>query len=397
MKNFLKSIALLFICAAIITSCEKVDDIKTYNDGVSPILSASSLTVAPRITDSSANVVTFDWTSPKYATDSSQVKYTLQIDSAGKSFAKPYFSTTLTGARSFSLKGKEVTKLLLDQGLAFNTAYNLIVRVISTYANGNEPLTSNTVAIKMSAYVTPPKITVPFTGRIFIVGDATQNGWNTPVPAPVQEFGKIDSVTYVGVFNLNGGREFLVLPEAGNFNNKYSLSANNLPGVETSGDFGYNLSSNFKGPNSNGWFKITLDFQRGKYRIQPYVGPQIPSNLFIVGNATPGGWNNPVPVPTQQFTRLNSVQFVINSLQLNGTGNEYLMLPVNGDWSNKYSVANTGATSGMGGFFGYNLNDNFPSPAASCAYRLEVNYGIQRTDAAGVENANSAQFKNTKL
>jgi hypothetical protein len=397
MKNILKSITLLLLSAALITSCEKVDDLTVYNDGVSPVLTSNSLTIAPTVADSASNAVTFNWTSAKYATDSNTVKYTLQIDSAGKSFANPYYSATVTGATSLSLKGSEVTKLLIDKGLAFNTAYNLIVRVISSYANGNEPLTSNIVALKMSAYVIPPKVQLPFTGKLFIVGDGTQGGWNNPVPTPTQEFGKIDSVTYVGVFNMIGSREFLILPENGNWGFKYSLDANNLPGVETSGDFGYNKPSNFKSPTSNGWFKITLDFQRGKYKIQPYVGPEIPANLFIVGNATPGGWNNPVPVPTQQFTRLNSVQFRINSLQLNGTGNEYLMLPVNGDWSNKYAVESTGSTVGTGGFFGYNLGGNFPAPAASGNYKLEVNFGVQKTNATGVESANSAQFKYTKL
>ena len=397
MKYLSKIGAALLVFAAFFASCEKVDDLPIYQSGTSPALTSTTPTVAPALTDSANNVVTFNWTSPKYATDSSTVKYTLQIDSAGKSFSNPYYSKELVATKGLSLRGDAITKLLIDRGLQYNIAYNMDVRVISSYANSNEPLTSNILRVSMKAYVTPPKVRLPFAGKLFLVGDASQGGWNNPVPTPTQEFGKIDSVTYVGVFNMNGAKEFLVLPENGNWGFKYSLASNNFPGVETGGDFNYDQPNNFKGPATSGWFKITLDFQRGKYKIQPYVGPQIPSNLFIVGNATPGGWNNPVPVPTQQFTRLNSVQFVINSLQLNGTGNEYLMLPVNGDWSNKYAVESTGSTSGTGGFFGYNLNGNFPAPAVSGAYRLEVNYGIQRTDAAGVENANSAQFKNTKL
>lgn len=397
MKNILKISTALLFSAALFTSCEKVDDLQTFNDGVSPALTSSSATITPAVTDSAATVVNFNWTSPKYATDSSTVKYTLEIDSAGKSFSNPYYSAAITGNKSFSLKGKDITKLLIDRGLLFNTLYNIDVRVRSSYGNGNEPLVSNVVRVQMRAYVTPPKVTLPITGKLFIVGDGTQGGWNNPVPTPTQEFGKVDSVTYVGVFNMNGAREFLVLPENGNWGLKYSLQVNNLPGVEVSGDFGYNLPQNFKSPATSGWFKITLDFQRGKYKIQPYVGPQIPSNLFIVGNATPGGWNNPVPTPSQQFTRLNSVQFAINSLAISGTGNEYLMLPVNGDWSNKYSVESTSSSVGTGGFFGYNLSGNFPSPAAAGNYKMEVNFGVQKTDAAGVEAANSAQFKNTKL
>ncbi len=385
-----------FVAVVALVGCDKVDDLVYFNDGTAPALTASSASIAPALTDSATRVVTFNWSSPKYATDSSTVLYTLQIDSAGKSFANPYYSQTVTAATSLSLRGDQVTKLLIDRGLQFNTLYDVDVRIKSSYANGNEPLVSNILKVKMSAYVTPPKVRLPVTGKLFIVGNATQGGWNNPVPAPTQELGKIDSVTYVGVFNMNGGSEFLILPENGNWGLKYSLQSNNGPGVETAGDFGYDLPANFRGPASNGWYKITLDFQRGKYKIQPYVGPQIPAQLFIVGGATPGGWNNPVPAPAQQFTRINSVQFALNSILLT-TANEYLLLPVNGSWDNKYSVESTGAANGGGGFLGYNLPGNLPAPTVTGNYKMELNFGVQKTDAAGVEAANSANYKNTKL
>ena len=38
----------------------------------------------------------------------------------------------------------------------------------------------------------------------------------------------------------------------------------------------------------------------------------IPDNLYIVGDATLGWWNNPVPVPAQQFTKVDAYSFSIN-------------------------------------------------------------------------------------
>lgn len=399
MKLFLKITAAFALVISFLASCNKVDNLPVFDAGSAPSLTASTATAAPVLADSSKTVISFSWTSPKYATDSSTYKYVLQIDSAGKKFTNPVYTKTVSGTKTIGLKGSEITKLITDAGYGYNTLYSFDVRVKSSYANNNELYTSNIVKVKMSAYVTPPKITLPTTGKLFIVGSATVNGWNTPIPSPSQEFGKIDSVTYVGVFNMSGGNEFLVLPQADNFNNKYALENNSLPGVNAGGDFGLNqgstFNSNFKGPSNSGWYKVTLDFQRGKYTIVPYVGPQIPSNLFITGNAVPSGWVNPVPDPAQRLVRLNSVQFSLPLIAITG-GNEYLLLPVNGDWSNKYSVTNTGTAAPLNDFLGYNNSSNFPAPTISGNYKIEVNFGIQKKDASG-EIANTANYKLTKF
>lgn len=55
----------------------------------------------------------------------------------------------------------------------------------------------------------------------------------------------------------------------------------------------------------------TLTFSATPYAIPPKVTPPgtapdyLDGHLFMVGSATPGGWNNPVPVPTQEFTKVS--------------------------------------------------------------------------------------------
>jgi starch-binding outer membrane protein SusE/F len=225
--------------------------------------------------------------------------------------------------------------------------------------------------VAVNPYLIPPKVAIPTSGKLFLVGDASQGGWNNPVPVPTQEFAKLDNTTWAGVFNLVGNKQYLVLPVNGDWSNKFSV-ANNGTAPVTGGDFGFNLNDNFKGPATSGWYTITLDFQAGKYYVTPWVGT-LPTNLFIVGDATSGGWNNPVPVPTQQLTRLNSSEWTV-TLPIVGA-KQYLLLPVNGDWSNKYAVANNSIVGlSSGGDFGYNLNDNFPGPAASGTYTITTNF-----------------------
>lgn len=96
-------------------------------------------------------------------------------------------------------------------------------------------------------------------------------------------------------------------------------------------------------------------------------------DLFLVGDATGGGWNNPVPVPTQKFTRTSSTTYEI-TVPLTG-GKEYLFLPKNGDWGHKYAVKNkTLAGLNTGGDFAADVSDNFPGPEKTGNYKIEVDF-----------------------
>lgn len=371
MKNILK---FLFAATAIIllySSCEKVDDLTRYDNGSLPVLSSSVATIAPVASDSDKTIVTFSWSDPKYANPSNTFKYILEIDSTGRNFGKEATKVVI-GTLSTSMLAKELNAILLSFGFNYNTPYDVDVRLTSSYGNNNEQLKSNVIKLRVTPYVIPPKIAPPASGKLFLVGDATQGGWNNPVPVPTQEFAKLDSVTYGGVFNLNGAKEYLVLPVNGDWSHKFSVGNKTLPGLNTGGDFGYDLNDNFPGPTASGWYIILINFQSGKFTVTPFTGT-LPTNLFMVGDATNGGWNNPVPVPSQQLVRLNSSVWELNVAI---TGNkEYLLLPVNGSWNNKYAVADkTLAGLRAGGTFGYNLNDNFPGPVNSGTYKLSVNF-----------------------
>ena len=109
------------------------------------------------------------------------------------------------------------------------------------------------------------------------------------------------------------------------------------------------------------------------YAIPPKVVPPSTGNLYLVGSATAGGWNNPVPVPTQQFTQISPTLYEI-TISLTG-GQEYLLLPLNGDWGHKYAVPDkTVAGLSSGGDFGFDKSDNFPGPATTGTYKIQVDF-----------------------
>lgn len=391
MKHIFKIIGIFLLATTLVVSCTKKEEANPYyNDGTAPMLSASASTIAPQAPDSSKTVVTFSWTNPMYSTDTSKTMYVLEVDSSGRNFTNSV-KTNLTGKRTMSLTAKELNAILVGFGFNFNVAYDLDVRVTSYTGNGNEMKMSNVVKVKASAYKIPPKVELPVDGRLFIVGDASTFGWsNSSTVNVAEEFSKIDETTWAGIFDLSASGSYLILPIKGAWSTKFALEDDNVAGVRDGGDFKYygngvSGGSNFKTVATAGKYLVTLNFQTGKFSVVPYTGPQMPTDLFMVGDATPASWNNPATGATvQPLTRMNSAVWEMPSIAITG-GKEYLVLPVAGSWSNKYAVANkTLAGLAEGGTFGYNLNDNFPGPAVGGNYKISLNFA-------------SAKFKTTKL
>ena len=95
----------------------------------------------------------------------------------------------------------------------------------------------------------------------------------------------------------------------------------------------------------------------------------------MVGSAMAGGWNNPVPALTQQFTMIDTLTFQGDFYM--GAAGAYDLLPVNGSWSVKYNVAN-GSVPGLaaGGSFQYSTGSgsDIPGPAKSGIYHVKVDF-----------------------
>jgi hypothetical protein len=277
--------SLVLAIMMMLASCEKIEPLAIYNTAGNAFLTASAATIAPAPADSLKTVLSYTWTYPKYSVDSMTVKYIVQIDSAGRNFSKAS-QKVLTGALSASFTAKELNDIAIGFGFQYNKLYNMEARIISSMSNNNERKFSNTVALRYTPYVVPPKVTPPTSKQLFLVGSATAGGWNNPVPTPSQQFTRVDSVTYEGTFYMKGGQQYLCLPVNGDWSNKYSVKDNNAVGLNKGGDFGYNLSDNFPGPDKTGLYKLRMDFQSGKFTatlVQEF------GLLWVAGDYQ--GWN----------------------------------------------------------------------------------------------------------
>ena len=121
-------------------------------------------------------------------------------------------------------------------------------------------------------------------------------------------------------------------------------------------------------------YSNVLKFVVTPYAIPPKVAPPTTSKLYLVGSATAGGWNNPVPTPSQQFTQVSPTFYTI-TVALTG-GQEYLFIPLNGDWGHKFACNKTASPpdGNAGGDFGFDWSDNFPGPTTTGTYKIDVDF-----------------------
>lgn len=125
--------------------------------------------------------------------------------------------------------------------------------------------------------------------------------------------------------------------------------------------------------NNNGiLYSNTLSLTAQPYSIPPKVNPPADGRLFMVGSATPGGWNNPVPVPTQEFNRVSNTVFEL-TLPLNG-GNSYLFLPINGFWGAKYGCLGSNNTNNPDGDDFKPEGGDMIAPSTSGVYKIVVDF-----------------------
>ena len=324
----------------ILAGCEKADTLPYNNLGHPVILTATVNIPAPTVADSNKTALTLNWTFPNYATDSANMKYTVEIDSTGRNFARET-TKVITKDLSTSFLAKELNSILISYGYAFNRAVTMDLRVTSSYVNNNERYVSNVVKVKMTPYLVPPKVVPPSSQTLFLVGSATAGGWGNPVPVPAQQFKKLDSVTYEGTFFLIGGNEYLLLPVNGDWSHKYAVADKTVAGLSNGGNFGADLSDNFPGPANTGTYKIHVDFQNGKFTVTQVKQYSL---LYVPGDYQ--GWN-PATAPT------------LGSPNSDGNYDGYVNIPAGGtyqfkftttpDWNNALGDGGGGTLSPTGG------------------------------------------------
>ncbi len=369
MKHLSKLI-LSVTLALVFIACDKVDDLPYYGTGTAPVLKASVATITTAPSDSDKVALTLNWTYPAYGTDSSNTKYVIEIDSAGKNFANAAMVTVMKSL-STTYTGKDLNNILLAKGYAFNVPVDMDVRLISSYGNNNERIVSNTIRIKMTPYKVPPRVPLPTTNRLFIVGDASEYGWTndaSPAFPAARELTRLSETLWGGIFKMMGNGGYKLLMKQGEWSTSYHMI---FGGTAASGSFELkDADPAFTGPAAAGFYQIMFDFQTGKYTVTK-VDNAAPNELYVVGDAVVPNWtNNPPASANLKFATSSNGLFEITLAFT--PGKIYKFLSSYGNWQPQFGGASATGGTLVGAYSGD--APNIPTPAVAGNYKIQVNF-----------------------
>lgn len=275
MKQYLKLLALSISTLLMLAGCEKEENKIYFEGGTTPVLSASKAAVNLTPATQDQNAIVFSWTNPDYrfttGVSSQDVTYTFEFDTLGSNFSGAnHYVTAFARDISKSFTEKELNDVLGNtMRLTPGRQYTIETRVTSTIGSGaSGKLVSNVSKFTATPFAPPPKVPVPTTGKLYIVGDATGGGWANPVPTPSQEFTKVSNTKYTIDAALGAAKFYLFLPENGSWSLKYAwpegLARNPAGGpFELRGSGG----QDFQGPAAAGTYRIVVDFQIGEFTV----------------------------------------------------------------------------------------------------------------------------------
>jgi hypothetical protein len=381
MKLIYKLLSVVVASLVLFASCKKDENrsVLTLPKGAATKLTASSTSLVLTPDHATDTVITFTWPAVNYGYNA-LATYTLEFSLPTDTFKHAQKVLVGPNVLKQQFAGADFNQICILLGMTPLVQGTMLARLRSDLktdkdANSNVPSSySDTVRLTVTPYSTKPVPKYPVPDSLYIVGSATDGAWANPVPIPNQRFTKLDDNTFGIIAHLTGGQEYLFLPKNGDWGHKYNVTSNTDPALKHGGPFvpdGGNL--NIPGPDATGYYKIIVDFVAGTYTVTSFDISTIPANLYIIGDATADGWTQPVPVPSQQFTKVGLSTFQLTISLINGKG--YLFIPVNNSWDHKYAVDNgKNAAYKAGGPFTTDTGDNIPSPDDAGTYTITVSF-----------------------
>lgn len=281
MKRFLY---ILSVIAVLFSSCEQPTSEPERDTKLVLTASADTVNCASHLGDLTALQLT--WTAGTNNGTGSAIAYTIDMDEAGNAFAGGlHFEIGRTMDRTLALSHTELADTLSDffPLMQDDQYYSFELRVrAKVLMTGNEQVSPIVpIVIKRAAPVVP----------LYLVGDATPNGWD-PSRAVSMTVDTDHPSRYTWSGPMNKG-EFKILTSTGSWLPCYVRDEDDPTKMhfrETEEDYpDYKWAIPYTGN-----YTIDVDTKELTIAITAHSEPPVEetySHIYMIGDATPGGWS----------------------------------------------------------------------------------------------------------
>ncbi len=185
---------LLLLFACFNNSCKKPDYVQSNKGNNSLMLSAAKTSFVLNQSEDANDAVHFTWTSGSNHGTNASIYYTLIIDKQGNNFSNPVIEELGSGTFEKKFTVKDLNNLLLTRwNFPANTEAVLEAKIIAKVSDNAAPAdSSNVLVFKVTPYM-------PVTATLYLIGDATPNGWDNNLATPLTA-----SATTPGEFTWDG-------------------------------------------------------------------------------------------------------------------------------------------------------------------------------------------------
>ncbi|HEY8661436.1 MAG TPA: SusF/SusE family outer membrane protein [Hanamia sp.] len=272
--------SLLVLFSIINSSCKKPDYIQSNKGNAAVTLSAAKTSLVLKQKEDANDAVDFTWTTGSNRGTNASISYTLKIDKQGNNFSNPVTEELGLATLEKKYTVKDLNNLLLTHwNFPPDTEATLEAKIIANVSdNAAPPDSSSVMVIKVTPYL-------PVSSTLYLIGDATPNGWDNNLAVPLTA-----SPTESGTFTWDG-----------------HLNTGNLKFITTLGQFlpSYNKGADnshlvYRNENSqpddqfvistSGNYTITLNLIDLTVSITTSTVPPY-QRLWMLGDAIPSGWN----------------------------------------------------------------------------------------------------------
>lgn len=310
--------ALLLMITVAFAACEKQENMAVANlssaKAAGATLSASTIVLKKDTKDADALKITVNPADFGYQAG---VKYVIQFDKKGNNFSGPKEFSLDANVFEKSFKGLDLNDIALALGIPAESLGSLEMRVRSEISSAIAPLYSAVQEIKIT----------PFALISFVYVPGDYQGWNPSTADSLMS--ALGDGKYEGIINFaakpGGSLEFKITTKKA-----WDVAYGDAGGGKVSTTAGNNLKVATLYP-----YLLKLNVNDNTFTAER-------QSWGLIGDATPGGWDNDTDMSYNNGTREWSVTLPL-------VGGKKIKFRLNDDWGTNYGDAGANGTLDLGG------------------------------------------------